>query len=55
MVKVEHWNWLLIKSNVNVETNSRKKHEKQTLKILMSTTIFGYVFNGKKNKFQLWM
>ncbi len=28
LTKVEHWNWLLKKSNVNVETKSHKKYEK---------------------------
>jgi hypothetical protein len=52
VVKVEHWNCLLKKSNVNVETNSHKKYDKQPLKTLTSTTIFGYVPNGKKERFQ---
>jgi S-methylmethionine-dependent homocysteine/selenocysteine methylase len=28
VAEVEHWNWLLKKSNVNVKTNSHKKYDK---------------------------
>ncbi len=42
----------MIKLNVNVETKIHKEYEKQTLKILMSITIFGYVLNGRKKKYQ---
>jgi hypothetical protein len=42
----------LKKFNVNVEAKSHKKYEKQPLKTFMSTTIFGYVFYGRKKRFQ---
>ncbi len=40
------------KLNVNVETKSHKKYDKQPLKTLTNTTKFGYVPNGRKEKFQ---
>ncbi len=52
MVEVKHWNWLLKKLNVNVEINSHKKYEKQSLKTLTSITKIGYVPGGRKKRFQ---
>jgi len=52
VVKLEHWNYLLKKSNVNIETNNHKKYDKHPLKTLTSTTIFGYVPNNGKGKNQ---
>jgi hypothetical protein len=52
VAKVEHWNYLLKKRNVNVETMSHKKYDKRPLKTFTSTTRFGYVPNGRKKRFQ---
>jgi hypothetical protein len=49
---MQHWIWLLKKLNVNVETKSHKKYEKQPLKTLTSTTRFGNVPNGRNKRFQ---
>jgi hypothetical protein len=52
MAKVKHWNWLLKKLNVNVETNSHKNYEKKPPKTLESTTRCGYVLDGRNKIFQ---
>jgi hypothetical protein len=52
MVEVQHWNCLLKKLNVYVETRSRREYDKQPLKTPTSTTKFGYFPNGSKEKFE---
>jgi hypothetical protein len=49
---IEHWNWLLKNYKFNVETKRHKEYEKQPLKVLRSTTRFGYVPISRKKIFQ---
>jgi hypothetical protein len=51
LAEVKHLNWLLKKlSELMLKLGTMNL--KQPLNILMNTTRFGYVFNGRKRRFQ---
>jgi hypothetical protein len=51
LAKVKHLNWLLKKLN-ELMLKLKAMNLKQPLHTLMNTTMFGYVPNGRKKRFQ---